>query len=337
MNKRHSPPRKHSPPNKDSADHAPRWPLSLGGHGWSCGAWGGVVYPKRTPRTEWLHWYSKTYNAVEGNSSFYALPDEAIFRRWAEQTVPGFQFCCKFPREISHDLMLQNCRQPLRDFLSRLEILANADRLGPTFLQLGPRFGPSSFETLSRFLKQLPREMPWAVELRHSSWFDDPKSASQSRASTKIESQSKGSPLAHENRVNELLERLSIDKVLFDSRPLFQSPPDDQTEVISQGKKPRTPIRQTVTGRNPMLRIVGRNQTHKSQRFFEQWAPIVARWIDEGLHPYVFVHAPDDTRAPDLAQRFLQALQKHLPERYLDVPRPPRPDRQLSLLDESID
>lgn len=82
---------------------APRLPLMLGCPVWGCADWGGQVYPLKTPRSQWLHWYSRTFNTVEGNSTFYALPSVETTRRWASETANGFRFMLKFPRVISHD------------------------------------------------------------------------------------------------------------------------------------------------------------------------------------------------------------------------------------------
>jgi uncharacterized protein YecE (DUF72 family) len=288
-------------------------PLFLGCPVWSCAHWGGQVYPSKTARNAWLNWYSRTFNTVEGNSTFYALPSRDSVQRWADQTEPGFQISLKFPREISHELELLNAQEVTRSFLRCLEPLAEADRLGPTFLQLGPRFGPDRFSVLARYLDALPSELAWAVELRHLDWFDS---------------------AAHEKRINEFLGERGIDKVLFDSRPLYQSPPDDEIEAESQRRKPKTPVRQTVTGRHPMLRIVGRNRIELTDRFFDQWAPIVARWITDGRQPFVFTHAPDDQFAPALARRFADRMKREMPDRDWNVPFPPEPARQMSLLTE---
>ncbi|NND98592.1 MAG: DUF72 domain-containing protein [Pirellulaceae bacterium] len=292
---------------------SPTWPFFLGCPVWACDQWAGRVYPERTPRNDWLSWYSRTFNTVEGNSTFYAMPSQETMQRWAQQVATGFQFCLKFPRSISHELELRHAEEETRTFLRCIEPLANAEVLGPTFLQLGPRFGPERFDALDEYLSQLPQGFDWAVELRHPGWFDQAD---------------------NEHRVNDLLSRLQIDKVLLDSRPLYQCPPEDEMERVSQSRKPKTPVRQTVTANCPMLRIIGRDRIELVDRFFDQWAPIVSNWIRNGRKPYVFTHAPDDMFAPDLARRFAAEMQCRLGEATISVPRPPASVRQLSLLDE---
>ncbi|TWU57544.1 DUF72 domain-containing protein [Rubripirellula reticaptiva] len=288
-------------------------PFFLGCPVWNCPHWAGQIYPPRTPRSDWLNWYTRTFNTVEGNSTFYALPTIETSKRWADEAANGFRFSFKFPRTVSHELALHKTDREAAAFFDCLRPLADADRLGPTFLQLGPSFGPDRFDVLERFLRRLPTEWSWALELRHADWFDES---------------------VHERRVDDLLRSMQIDKVLFDSRPLYQSPPDDHIEAVSQTRKPRTPIRQTVTGRSPMLRIVGRNRPAMADAFFDEWAPTVAQWIRDGLCPYVFTHAPDDTRAPELARRFAARMAIEMPELTFDIASPPMPPRQMSLLDE---
>lgn len=291
-------------------------PFFLGCPVWACSQWAGEVYPAKTPRKNWLHWYSRTFNTVEGNSTFYALPAPDAVRRWVDQTPDHFRFALKFPRTISHELELEHSEAATHEFLSRIEPLHEALRLGPTFLQLGPQFGPDRFPLLANFLERLPRDFAWALELRHPNWFDSGD---------------------NEKRINELLQRLGIDKVLFDSRPLFQTPPDDEIERVSQARKPRTPVRQTVTGRHPMLRLVGRNRLELTDRFIKQWVPIIAGWVQSGLEPYVFTHAPDDRFAVAFARRLAESLRVQFPETDFRIPYPPAPVRQLSLLGERGD
>ncbi len=295
---------------------SPSWPIHLGCPIWSCDKWADQVYPPRTPRREWLRWYSRTFNTVEGNSTFYATPTVETTRRWAEQTEPGFKFVLKLPRVISHDQQLVGSDAELSAFLGAIEPLAEADRLGPTFLQLSPHFGPDQLKVLAHFLHLLPRDLAWAVELRHPGWFDSSD---------------------NEHRLNDLLTRHHVDKVLFDSRALFQSPPDDEIETESQRRKPQTPVRQTITGKHPVLRLVGRNTLPMADRFVDQWVPIVGRWINDGLQPFIFAHAPDDALAPTFARRFADRFAQGNPDHRFNVPWPPKPASQLSLLDQPED
>lgn len=273
--------------------HAPRLPYSIGCPVWACAGWVGKVFTADARRHEFLHQYSMAFNTVEGNSTFYGLPQHDAVRNWCEQTVPGFQFALKFPRVISHDRMLIRADAETRAFLDLLEILAAGDRLGPSFLQLSPRFSGEQLPVLATYLRELPEEFPFAVEVRHADYFEDPEIAAA---------------------LDELLRRLQIDRVLFETQPLFSAPPTDESEVEAQRRKPKTPVEPVVTGQRPLLRFVGRNAIPDAQPWIETWAPRVADWIRGGLHPFVFLHTPDDTFAPDLAAAFHSTLTTHLPD-----------------------
>jgi uncharacterized protein YecE (DUF72 family) len=258
----------------------------------NCAAWKGSVYPSSAAKDRWLGQYSQCFGSVEGNSTFYGIPGPETFRRWGQQTADGFRFALKFPRVISHEKELQFAEAETELFLQGLEILQTADRLGTSFLQLGPQFGPGKFQALQSYLESLPKEFPCAVEVRHPACFEP----------------------AFEKDLNQLLEYLEIDRVIFDSRPLFSAPPTDEFEIKSQGRKPRSPIREFVTGSHPMLRLVGRNDVALADPWIKEWVPKVAKWIQDGLQPYVFLHAPDDAFAPQLALRFHNALAEMVPE-----------------------
>jgi uncharacterized protein YecE (DUF72 family) len=275
--------------------------LYLGCPVWACEHWKGTLFTSRAPRSEWLRQYSSVFNTVEGNSTFYALPSLETARRWRDEARPGFRFALKFPRSITHDRRLEKAERETAAFLEIADVLDSQRKLGPTFIQLPPDFSPQSFDVLERYLKSLPTHFPWAVEVRHWDWYD-------------------GGP--NEWKLDELLRELRMDKVLFDSRPLFSKPPADEIEKISQGRKPRTPHRTTVTSQHPFLRLVGRNHLADVEPWINEWAEEVAGWLRDGRTPYVFTHAPDDTFAPQFARMFLTRLRECLPD-LPDLPRWP--------------
>jgi len=259
---------------------------------WNCDAWKGSVYPASAAKDRWLGHYTKTFGTVEGNSTFYGIPGPDTFRRWADQAADGFKFALKFPRAISHEHELIGAQTQTDLFLQGLEILDQAGRLGTSFLQLGPRFSGAGLGALQNYLDRLPNQFPYAVEVRHPAWFEG----------------------ALEKELNQLLEFHDVDRVIFDSRTLFSAPPSDEAEIKSQSRKPRSPIRDFVTGSRPMLRLVGRNNVSLADPWIDEWVPKVATWIRDGLKPYVFLHAPDDAFAPQLAMRFHNTLAEMIPE-----------------------
>ena len=268
-----------------------RRPYFLGCPGWACDDWVDSFYSTGN-RQRWLGQYTRVFNSVEGNSTFYGLPKLETVQRWADSAAEGFEFVLKFPRVISHDKELVHADRNVGEFLEVLQLLKDANRLGPAFLQLPPFFSGRQLPDLAAFLEKLPNDFHYSVETRHADYFDQ------------------GSV---EREFTRLLGELKIDRMLFDSRALFSSPPTDEWEFESQTRKPRSPVRQTVTGSRPVLRLIGRNDIPSVRPWMEQWAKIVAGWIGKGLTPYIFTHAPNNAYAPLAARQFHSILTEYIP------------------------
>ncbi len=282
-----------SPLTSEDPRSQPLGTLYLGCPAWACERWKGKLFTRTAPRNKWLPQYSSVFNTVEGNSTFYALPPLDTARRWAEAATDGFRFALKLPRSITHEARLVAAKREFQEFVEFARILQQAERLGPSFVQLPPDFSPRESRALVDFSRSLPDDLPWAIELRHHDWFDR-------------------GPV--ERDIDDLLRELRIDKVIFDSRPLYSLPPSDESEQVSQTRKPKTPIRQTVTGKYPFLRMVGRNRVTEVQAWSDAWSPIIANWLRAGMSPYVFTHTPDDFVAPDYARQLHSAIRHHLTE-----------------------
>lgn len=262
-------------------------PYSLGCPIWSCEAWQGSLYRRTSPRRKWLAEYSQVFQAVEGNSTFYGLPSASTVERWCEETADDFHFVLKFPRAITHEKKLRDATAETSAFVDLLFVLAEAERLGPTMLQLPPYFSGADLPTLAAYLQRLPASLNYAVEVRHDDFFH-------------------GS--VHDLRLADLLREQGVDRVIFDSRPLYSAAPDDEIEAASQTRKPLLPVRPIALGHRPILRLIGRNDISKVRPWVQEWIPTIRSWIQDGLHPYVFTHTPDDRYAPSFAQRFHQEL-----------------------------
>lgn len=291
-------------------------PYCLGCPAWSTSDWIGTVFHSQTETCNLLREYSRIFNTVEGNTLFYALPPLATVERWMAEAEDGFRFAPKFPKAISHERRLKDAQAETSAFLKVLEALSHGDRLGVSFLQLPPSFNINGLETLSRFLKSLPKEFSFAVEPRHVSWYDQAE---------------------NEKRLDDLLESHGIDKVIFDTRPLFSQEADDSAERDAMERKPQTPVRRTALAKHPILRFIGRNDPLKNEPWIKEWAPIINKWMLEGRRPYVFAHAADDANAPFVARRMheqinkLNPLMPQLPEFERDRKGPAQELEQLDL------
>jgi uncharacterized protein YecE (DUF72 family) len=277
----------------------------LGCPGWGVKTWVGRLFPSGTRPTEFLERYAQVFNTVEGNTTFYALPAADVVRRWRDQVPAGFRFCFKFPREITHDKLLIDAAAEVATFIDRVAVLG--DKLGTLMLQLPPRFDGGALPRLRAFLAGLPAGPGYAVELRHEVFFRD------------------GS---EQTEVLELLRERGVDLVTMDTRGVHAGKSLRFADV--RGRKPNLPVRVRTTAERPIVRCVPHEDFAAALPFVESWAPQIARWIGEGKQPYFFMHAPDDTFAPENAYAFHAMVRGQLDVG--ELPAWPGGPRQLSLL-----
>ncbi|MCW3149182.1 DUF72 domain-containing protein [Stutzerimonas stutzeri] len=263
-------------------------PYFLGCPSWNEGAWLGSLYPPGTPASEFLPRYCSVFNSVEGNTTLYAWPSKEKVQRWANQMPEDFRFCAKLPREISQAVDLCAALEQAQAFRALLAPLGR--RVTPFWLQLPASFGPGRLAELAQLIDGFGA--PLAVEVRHRAFFD------------------KGEG---ERALNRLLHERSVERICLDSRALFSCRSDDPALRHAQSKKPRLPVRPTAFSSSPQLRFIGHPQLEANDAFMAPWLDKVAGWIEAGKTPHVYLHTPDNHRAPELALRFHMLLQQHLP------------------------
>jgi uncharacterized protein YecE (DUF72 family) len=139
--------------------------VHVGTMGWSYGFWKGSFYPEDLAASDLLAFYSKQFDTVEVDSTFYRIPREETVLDWKEQTVSGFLFSLKFPQKITHVKMLRDSEEDTSVFLERVALLG--EKLGPLLLQLPPNFKDEGFVFLREFLKRLPKLYRYVVEVRN--------------------------------------------------------------------------------------------------------------------------------------------------------------------------
>ncbi len=138
---------------------------------WTDRSFVGKVYPQGTPAKNFLKIYCQQFNTVELNTTFYSIPSVEKVKKWKEVATPGFQFCPKISRSISHSNNIDQQRHLLDIFLEA--VLHFEQALGMTFMQMSPYFQPSNMAALQKLLAQIPKGFLLAVELRHPAWFSD--------------------------------------------------------------------------------------------------------------------------------------------------------------------
>jgi uncharacterized protein YecE (DUF72 family) len=143
----------------------------IGCSGWSYSSWQGPFYPNGIENTKWLKYYSKVFDYVEIDSSFYRIPNEFMVKNWYKRTSDDFRFTAKFPKVITHDKRLSDFDEDqLNYFFESISELN--EKLLALLIQLPPSLEiVEGLDALRNILPYLDKRLRYAVEVRHRSWF----------------------------------------------------------------------------------------------------------------------------------------------------------------------
>ena len=226
-------------------------------------------YPKGTK--DELMYYASQFNSIELNATFYRLFPFQQFEKWKEKTPDNFKFYPKVPQDISHFKRLKGAN-------AIVEVYANAvsgleDKLGSVFLQMPENFSPNKLQELTHFIENWPKEIPLALELRHTDWYNNEPTA---------------------NELYSLLEEHQIANIITDTA----------------GRRDLLHMR--LTNSEAFVRYVGANHESDYKRL-DEWVERLKAWKDSGLKKVnFFVHQNMELESPLLAQYFIQQLNKEL-------------------------
>ncbi|MFT4093565.1 MAG: DUF72 domain-containing protein [Niabella sp.] len=227
-------------------------------------------YPKGVK--DELEYYSRQFNSIELNATFYNMPSVEQVIKWKEKTPAGFKFYPKITNTISH-------YKRLLDVKATVETYCNAvanfeEKLGMAFLQLHDNFSPKEFEKLEKCLKEFPRGIPLAVEVRNSQWFEN---------------------AIVWQRYCTLLEENKITNIIVDTA----------------GRRDMVHIRLTTPA--AFVRFVGCNDDAIDRKRLDDWLTRIKKWHKEGLKQLCFfVHQNIELSSPLLSAYFIEKLNKAL-------------------------
>lgn len=151
--------------------------IRIGTSGWHYPDWVGPFYEDGADSTAYLAQYAHHFEIVEVDAAMARSPSEELFDGWRQATPRGFGFVVQAPRSITHERILEGCRDDFRSFVEMAQGLAN--KLICVLLQFThftKQDFPSHkafFDRLDRFLAAAGSEVPIAVEIRNRNWLND--------------------------------------------------------------------------------------------------------------------------------------------------------------------
>ena len=146
--------------------------LYVGTAGWSYQDWVPNFYPcSQSKEFTWLQFYSRYFNVVEVNASYYAYLNPNVVKNWIRQLegIEEFLFTVKLHMDFTHKRKYGNNQiQAVRD---NLDILKESERLGGLLIQFPYSFGctDTNIDYLYTLIETFDVYDKF-VEVRHNSW-----------------------------------------------------------------------------------------------------------------------------------------------------------------------
>lgn len=143
--------------------------IYVGSTNWTEAYWKGLIYPPKTKSTEYLYHFSRFFNSIELNTTFYRNPTIEQVIKWKQSTPADFVFCPKVPSRISQSKLLGLESELWQDFNEAISHFEQ--QLGPIFLQFPDYVDTSRLPQIIKVLHSGLIQFPLLFELRHPSWF----------------------------------------------------------------------------------------------------------------------------------------------------------------------
>lgn len=226
-------------------------------------------YPRGTK--DELEYYSSQFNSIELNATFYRIFPPEQFEKWREKTPSNFKFFPKLNQEISHWKRLNEVKEVVDNYLYSAVNLQ--EKLGTIFLQMHNNFAPKDFNRVVSFIEGWPKEIPLAVEFRHTDWYNDPKVSEE---------------------LFQLLESNNISNVIVDTA----------------GRRDLMHMR--LTNPTAFVRYVGANHPTDYTRL-DDWMERLKTWKAQGIKEIdFFIHQNIEKESPLLSAYFIKQLNAEL-------------------------
>ena len=226
-------------------------------------------YPRGTK--DELVYYSSQFNSIELNATFYRIFPAEQFSTWYDKTPTDFRFFPKLNQEISHWKRLDEVEEVVKNYLYNASNLK--EKLGTIFLQMHTNFSPKNFDKVIAFIEKWPKEIPLAVEFRHTDWYNDE----------------------------------------FVSKDLYQLLEDNNiSNVIVDTAGRRDLMHMRLTNATAFVRYVGANHSNDYSRL-DDWVERLKLWTEQGIKEIdFFIHQNIEKESPLLSAYFIKRLNKEL-------------------------
>jgi uncharacterized protein YecE (DUF72 family) len=233
----------------------------LGCAKWGREEWVGKIYPPKTKEKDFLQHYVQHYNSIELNATHYKVYGEAGIKKWVEKAAGrDFMFCPKMYQGVTHRGSLKGKEFITNEFFRG--IVSFGEHLGPIFIQVSDTFSPKRKDELFTYLKSLPTDLQFFLEVRHPDWF-----------------------LKEEIR-NELMSTLAAMNMGI---------------VITDTAGRRECAHMYLTIPKVFIRYVGNSLHASDYTRCDAWIERMKYWLDNGLQElYFFMHMHDEATSPEL-------------------------------------
>jgi uncharacterized protein YecE (DUF72 family) len=243
----------------------------LGCAKWGRTEWVGKIYPPKTKEKDFLEHYVQHYNSIELNATHYKIYGPAGIAKWADKAKgKDFKFCPKMYQGVTHRGSLNG-----KDFITNeffRGVVAFEEHLGPIFIQVGETFGPKRKQELFDYLKSLPTDLQFFVEVRHPDWF----------ANNEVSKE-----------LYETLTALNIGIVITDTA----------------GRRDCAHMHLTVP--KAFIRYVGNSLHHTDYTRVDDWIKRMKHWLKHGIKElYFFMHMHDEAFSPELTVYMVEKMNK---------------------------
>ncbi len=237
---------------------------------WGRKEWLGKIYPLKTKEALFLDHYLEHYNSIELNATHYKTYPPSGIKKWADKAGDrDFVFCPKVPQTISHYSSFTNVDDKTNEFLESFS--AFEKHLGPVFLQVSDRFSPKKKDSLLNYLKSLPTDVQFFLEVRNQEWF----------AKEEMES---------------VASALSMMNTGF---------------IITDAAGRRDCVHMHLTIPKAFIRFVGNSLHPTDFTRIDDWVNRIKYWLDNGLQElYFFMHMHDEAYSPELSLYLVEKLNK---------------------------